>query len=163
MLSLMLPLPVFAEASSSPQTAELDPGAVVIEANSLEIDNARKIIIFNGSVQAKKDDMTINCEEMRLYYNERSSDGAEGKRSIEIDKIVATEKVRIRRSDEGMATAEKAVYFQDGEKVVLTGNPMVKQGSDFVEGSTITLFLKEKRSIVEGSQESKVKAVVFPK
>ena len=47
--------------------------------------------------------------------------------------------------------------------MVLTGNPVVKQGNDFVEGSTITLFLKEERSIVESSEGGKVRAVIFPK
>jgi lipopolysaccharide export system protein LptA len=59
--------------------------------------------------------------------------------------------------------AEKAVYYEDDEKVVLTGKPVVKQGNDFVEGSKITLYLKEKRSLVEGSKDQKVRAVLFPR
>jgi lipopolysaccharide export system protein LptA len=54
--------------------------------------------------------------------------------------------------------AEKAIFYQNDEKVVLTGNPKVKQENYFVEGSRIILFLKEKRHVVEGS----VKAVIFP-
>ena len=40
---------------------------------------------------------------------------------------------------------------------------IVKQGNDLVEGAKITLFLKENRSIVEGGQGSKVKAVISPR
>lgn len=137
-------------------------GAVVIKSNSLEIDNSRKMVIFTGDVDARKDDFIINCQKMFLYYNDTPSDRDSGKVEIDIDKIVAAEHVTITRSDGGLATAEEAIYYQDGEKVVLTGNPVVKQGSDFVEGSRITLFLKERRSIVEGSGNKKVKAVLFP-
>ena len=59
--------------------------------------------------------------------------------------------------------AEKAVYYQNDEKVVLTGKPVVKRGNDFVEGSKITLFLKEKRSIVEGAEDKKARAVLIPR
>ena len=59
--------------------------------------------------------------------------------------------------------AEQAIYYQSDERVVLTGKPVVKQGNDFVEGAKITLLLKENRSIVEGSEDSKVRAVLSPK
>jgi lipopolysaccharide export system protein LptA len=62
-----------------------------------------------------------------------------------------------------VATAEKAVYYQSEEKMVLTGNPVVRMGKDFVEGDRITMFLKEERSVVESSKDKKVRAVIFPK
>jgi lipopolysaccharide export system protein LptA len=66
-------------------------------------------------------------------------------------------------TDGGSALAGKAVYSQNDEKVVLTGSPVVKQGDDFVEGSRITLFLRDQRSIVEGSENKKLKAVISPR
>ena len=61
-----------------------------------------------------------------------------------------------------MATAEKAVYYQKDEKMVLTGNPVVKQGNDSIEGDRITIFLKENRNVVESSGDRKVRATIFP-
>ena len=81
---------------------------------------------------------------------------------MKIDKIVATGDVRITRPDGGLATADTASYYHDDEKLVLTGNPRVKQGNDFVEGAKISLFIRENRSIVEGSKDKKVKAVYYP-
>jgi lipopolysaccharide export system protein LptA len=64
----------------------------------------------------------------------------------------------ITRPDRGTATAEKAVYYQDSEKIVLTGNPVVKDGDGFEGGgSTITLYLKEDRYVVEGSKDDKAR------
>jgi lipopolysaccharide export system protein LptA len=100
---------------------------------------------------------------MLLYYNNPDKEKASGNLDLKIDKIVATGNVKITRPDGAFATAEKAVYYQGDEKVVLTGKPIVKQGNDFVEGTRITLYLKEQRSIVEGSEEKKVRAVISPR
>jgi len=62
-----------------------------------------------------------------------------------------------------MARAEKAVFYQDEQKIVLTENPLVQQGADFVEGKQITIFLNDNRSIVEGNGKKRVKATIFPK
>jgi lipopolysaccharide export system protein LptA len=48
------------------------------------------------------------------------------------------------------------------ENVVLTGNPVVKQENDFVEGDRITMFITENRTVVEGSADRKVRALIFP-
>ncbi len=134
-----------------------------IKSNTLEIDNKRKIVTFTGNVDARRDDFTINCEKMLLYYKDQPTDKRSEKMDVKIDKIIATGNVKIIRTDGGLAMADKATYYQIQEKVVLTGKPVVKQGNDFIEGSRITLFLKEKRSLVEGSGNQRVKAVIFPR
>jgi lipopolysaccharide export system protein LptA len=138
------------------------PETIVIESNSFEIDNKQNIIIFTGDVDAKKDQFMIQCQKMLVYYKNPSNQAGTGKQDVSIDKIIATGGVKIQRPD-GEATAEKAVYHQDDEKVVLSGKPVIKRGNDIVEGKIITLFLKENRSIVEGSENNKAKAVLFPK
>ena len=140
-----------------------DEGAIVIKSQSLEVDNQKRIVVFSGQVVAKKEDMTINCEKMIVYYMDQSAKKESGKTDVRIDKIVATGKVKISRPDGALAMSEKAVYYENDEKVVLTGSPVVKQGNDFVEGSKITLYLKEKRSTVEGSEKEKVRAVLHPR
>ena len=142
---------------------ETKPSPIVINSKTLEVDNTSKIVTFTGEVDAKKDDMTIECDKMLVYYERLESQGKKDSFNTKIDKIVATGQVRIRQQEGATATAEKAVYFQDDEKLVLTGRPVVKQGNDFVEGDRITLFLKENRSVVEGSDKKKVRATIFPK
>jgi lipopolysaccharide export system protein LptA len=136
---------------------------LVIKSDNLEIDNQKKIVTFNGSVDARKDDWTINCQKMILFYNEQNAKSGAGAEKPRVDKIIAQGKVQIRQSGGAMATAEEATYYQVDDKVVLTGKPVVKQGDDFVEGSKITLFLKENRSIVEGTEQNKVRAVIAPR
>jgi lipopolysaccharide export system protein LptA len=155
-----------AEKSGTKNLAQ--PGPMVIKSKTLELDDRVKTVTFAGNVNAKRDDFIVDCQKMVVYYRgapeqqkeaEKSKTGEEEEASI--DKIVATGKVKITRSEGGVATAEKAVYYQKGEKLVLTGKPVVKQGNDFVEGDRITVFLKEDRSKVEAFEDNRVRAVIF--
>jgi len=152
------------ETSKIPtKTSSAEPVPMVIKSNTLEVNDTLRIVTFTGDVDAKKDDFTILCNKMLVYYQKTpgQKQGEEG--GTQIEKIVASGAVRISRSEGGVATAEEAVYFQPEDKLVLTGHPVVKQGNDFVEGDRITIFLRENRSIVESNKDSKVKATIFPR
>jgi len=137
-------------------------GEMVIRSNMLEADDTKGVVIFTGDVEAKRDDFTVFCQSMTVYYEKAPERKGAGDVEGRIDKIVATGEVRIVRAEGGTATGEKAVYYQQDEKIVLTGNPIVKQKENSVEGDRITLFLNENRSVVESSSDKKVKAVIFP-
>ncbi|MFC1824805.1 lipopolysaccharide transport periplasmic protein LptA [Thermodesulfobacteriota bacterium] len=147
----------------SKEEPEFAAGSIVITSDTLEIDNQRSLVIFTDNVNAQKDDVNIKCQQMLVYYKNQAAEGKKEDMKVSIDRIVVSGNVRI-TSDNGIqANAEKAVYYHDQEKVILSGNPIVKQGNDFVEGSEITLFLKEKRSTVLGSEDNRVRAVIFPR
>ena len=139
------------------------PGPMVIKSKTLEADDNKKRVTFAGDVEAKRDDFTVLCQKLVVFYENPSEQKETEKVSARIDRIVATGTVKIIRAEGGVATGEKAVFYQKDEKLVLTGKPVVKQGEDFVEGDVITLFLKENRSIVESAGDKKVRAVIFPK
>lgn len=132
---------------------------MVIESNHLEIDDQQNRVTFTGNVNARGNEYEITCQKLELFYHQQKRVDPE-KPNFDVSKIVATGQVKIIRTEGGSASAETAVYFQDEEKIVLTGNPKIRQENDFVEGTKITLFLKEKKSIVEGSERNQVKAVV---
>jgi lipopolysaccharide export system protein LptA len=159
----VLALPAFAADFKFPKGKEGKEEPLVIKSTTLEIDNEKKTVTFTGNVDARKDDWIMNCDKMILFYNEQVGKGDTEKEKLRVDKIIAKGAVQIRRTLGGEATAEEAIYYQADEKVVLTGKPVVKQGDDFLEGSKITLFLKENRSVVEGSEENKVRAVIAPR
>ncbi|MFZ7112729.1 MAG: lipopolysaccharide transport periplasmic protein LptA [Desulfatiglandales bacterium] len=136
--------------------------SIVINADALEINDADKIVSFFGNVDAVKGNFRIKAEKMTLYYLGNATNGAPAGNETRIEKIVATGDVQIFREEGGEATAQEAIYYQGEEKVILTGNPKLKQGADFVEGSRVILFLDEKRSVVEGTEGNKVRAVLSP-
>jgi lipopolysaccharide transport protein LptA len=138
---------------------------IVIKSDSLEFDHQRKMVTFSGNVDAKREDWAILCRKMVVYYEEKSKESTQEdqKERMKIEKIVAKGDVRITRQSGGLATAEEATYYWDEERVVLTGKPVVQQGDDFVEGTVVTLLLKENRSLVEGSGNARVRAVISPR
>jgi lipopolysaccharide export system protein LptA len=66
-----------------------------------------------------------------------------------ISRIEATGRVKIEKQD-GRATCQRAVYYEDEKKIVLTGEPVAWQKGTRVTGRQITMFLDEDRSLVEG-------------
>jgi len=135
---------------------------IVIKSDSLEFDHQRKMVTFSGNVDAKREDWTILCQKMVVYYGEKTKESTQ-KESMKIEKIVAKGDVKITRQSGGLATAEEATYYWEEERVVLSGKPVVQQGDDFVEGNVVTLLLKENKSLVEGSGDARVRAVISPR
>lgn len=150
-------------ASPLAKTQKKSQGPMVIKSKTLEADDKKKQVTFEGDVEAKRDDFTVLCQKLVVFYEKAEEKKENETVSASIDKIIATGAVKIIRAEGGVATGEKAVFYQRDEKLVLTGKPVVKQGEDFVEGDVITLFLKEDRSIVESDKDKKVRAVIFPK
>lgn len=148
-------------AEPAKEGGSIQEGAIVIRSNSLQVDDGQKTVTFIGKVDAVKEGFHIECEKMTVYYMSQSD--VPGTADGRIDKIIASGKVKITLKDGGVATSEEALYDQKEEKVVLTGRPLVKQGSDVIEGDRVILFMKEKRSVVEGSDERKVRAVLSPR
>jgi lipopolysaccharide export system protein LptA len=70
----------------------------------------------------------------------------------QIKEIVAEGKVDITSGDRH-ATAKKAVFTQATRTVVLSGNAVLQEGENRVAGEKVTVFLDEKRTVVEGGGE----------
>lgn len=136
---------------------------MVIKSNSLVVDDSKRLITFSGNVTAERDDFIIYCDKMLVYYEKSQTNTSTNMMGSRITRIVADGNVKINRKAGGEALSRHAEYYEGQNRIVLTGEPMVKQGKDFVQGDKITIFLKENRSIVEGSQEKRVKAVIYPK
>ena len=139
------------------------PKPIVIKSRTLEVDNQKRIVTFTGEVNAKKDDFVMDCQKMLVYYRPSPDEGKKDAFAQGIDRIVASGQVRVTRKEGGVAIADKAVYFQDDDKIVLTGHPSVQQGKDLVRGDRITIFIKENRSIVESTGKERAQAIIFPK
>jgi lipopolysaccharide export system protein LptA len=58
--------------------------------------------------------------------------------------------------ENGNATCQKAVYFVDREKIVLTGDPIAWERGTRVSGKQITIFMAEERSVVEGGSHVRI-------
>ena len=151
---------------SAPTAAEKkdSDSSISITSESLDLNEAKNTIIFEGSVLADTGDSIVKCDRMEIFYIKDSSNAQKAGVQDDgrtIDRILCLGNVNITRSDGTQATAHKAEMFQTDEILILSGKAVAFQGKNRVEGDVITLYLKEKRTVVKSSESSRVKAVVF--
>lgn len=154
-LTLLLVVVLFVPVSISaaPVDATQNRGPIHVTSDRLEADDEAQIVIFSGNAVATQDDVTIHADRLTIKYTGEKR---------EIVQVIADGQVRIVQQEK-LATGEKAVYYNQEERVVMTGSPKVTEGDNSVEGQEITLYLNEKRSVVSGGDGGRVKAIFTPK
>lgn len=144
---LLLTLCALFEASYAevPLLKDKDRGAIVgqspIVITSAKLKAENNTALFEGSVVAKTDNMTLYSDKMLVFYSQ------EGK----VSKIEADGNVRLIREGK-VLTSSKALYIAGEEKIIFTGEPKAVEGENVVTGSKITYIIKEGRSIIENSR-----------
>ncbi len=125
---------------------------VEITAQQLEVLQLERQSIFTGDVVAVQGEMTLHADKLIVYLQEAQQ---------QIDRLEAIGGVKFVQLDR-VATADRAVFQQVDEVLILTGNAVVTQGGNSVSGDEITLFIQEDRTVVKGSKTNRVKAVIVP-
>lgn len=172
LIKYIIPVIVFIyPAYSSPETTTINKfldslsGQIEILSKTFEVYNKKSLVTFSGDVEAISEDFNIKCQKIELFYENLDEGNNPGEDQFQILEIIATEDIILSRTDGSTATGEKAVYNQNDEIVVLTGDPaVVRQGDDYnTEGAKITYYLEEDRYIVEGPEDGRTKTIYFPK
>ncbi len=123
-----------------------------IDSDSVEADQKKNTFTFKGNVVAKQEDVTVYCNLLTVYY-----DGETKK----IKEIVATGNVKIVQQDR-RATSQKAIFYQDENKVVLEGEAVVRQGDNVIRGERVVHYIDEERSYVEPAKGGRVTTRITP-
>jgi lipopolysaccharide export system protein LptA len=127
-------------------------GPVHITSQQLEADYQAKVITFIGDVVARQKEFTLYADRLLLFI------GGEMK---EIEKIVARGNVRMVQG-ERTATCNEATYYHREGTVVLRGEPVVREGDNWVSGKRIIYYIDEQKSVAEGEGEDRVKVTIIP-
>ncbi|GAB4443739.1 MAG: lipopolysaccharide transport periplasmic protein LptA [bacterium] len=119
-----------------------------INANVMEMQDDKKLIIFTGDVVAKKQNVNLYCEKLNVYYTEDTKT-----KKRDVDYMIAEGKVKIVQFDK-VATGDTAKYFKNEDLIVLEGKPaIIREGNDNeIRGNKVTFYVKENKSIVEGNR-----------
>jgi len=125
---------------------------VNIHADTLEYDNKQNRVAFKGHVVARQGDMVIFADAMQVEYESKGK----------LKEIEARGGVKIIQADR-IATGDLITFYNEQQKIVLTGNPRVWQGDNVITGEKITVYIREERSVVEGSKAGRVSATIVPK
>jgi lipopolysaccharide export system protein LptA len=171
-LLFLVVFPGFASAQGTPpasRASNAGPEKILqsdsplrIASDRMEANQTDKTVLFEGHVVVKQDNLTITGKRLKVYSAEGLKDGAAQSAMVDkIDRIEVEGDVTISQQDK-TATAEKAVYYHQEQKIVLSGQPMVTQGEDRIQGRLITLLLAQGKSIVEGGAETPVQALLHP-
>jgi lipopolysaccharide export system protein LptA len=142
---------------------------IEIVSDKMEAFQEKRMVVFSGNAIATQGDIKIQTD--RLYiYTKKSKEKTEkiGKQEVsvsgDIERIELKGHVIITQK-ENIATGEEAVYFQDSAQIVMTGNPVLRQGSNMIKGCRVVIYIDEKRGRVEKcNTESKerVTAIIQP-
>jgi lipopolysaccharide export system protein LptA len=134
-----------------------------ITADRMEAKQDEKTILFEGHVVVTQDDVTVTSNRLKVIglaaEKQSASEGASP--AEKIDYIEFEGDVKVTQLDR-LATANKAIFYQKEQKIVMNGRPVVTKGQDRIEGDVITIYLQQGRSIVEGGSGAQVKALLFP-
>ena len=129
-------------------------GSVVLTRGSLVVYSDRMVVMFRAQEAPASDDRK-GREAVKGAVPSKGSDAVPAVSNRSVNQIEATGRVKIEK-DSGSATCEKAIYYHDGDKIVLTGNPVAWDKGTRVSGKQITMFLAEDRSVVEGGSHVRI-------
>ena len=137
---------------------------ILITSERMMVRNQEDRAEFEGKVRVHGDDFQMEADRMVVTFS-RVANGAPlrgpspidspqnksiSPENLSISMIEASGHVRIVTADR-QATSQTAVYYGAEDKVVLTGNPESREKDYKVNGTKMTFFLKENRSLTEGS------------
>jgi lipopolysaccharide export system protein LptA len=127
---------------------------LTVDADRMERYGKESLVVFTGNVVARQNNAVQYADRMEVYLDEK------GDRVL---RAISTGAVRIITRDCRTGTARRAEYDDLEQRVVLIGNARVWQDDNVVSGDTITIYLSEDRSIVQGARQERVKAVFYPR
>ena len=158
--ALALGLALLAPRAAAAQGGSPEP--ISITSERMEADAAGDVVTFSGNVVATQADGMLKAKQLRVFYRDLpGTPGAAGEPRREITRIEADGAVKFVKGDK-VATGERAVYNAPGRTIVLTGAPRVRQDRDWVQGTRVTIYLDEERSVVEGGPERRVESIIYP-
>jgi len=130
-----------------------------ISADKLVTDNNTKSAEFTGNVRVTQGETVITADRLTIFYiaDKKKDQQVTGEEAIQ--KIIATGTVKIQFGDV-LAKTQRAVYNKQTRTIVLTGaNSWIGDGKNSVAGSTITLYMDDKRISVSSGNSQRVEAV----
>lgn len=126
---------------------------IEITADRLLADSVRETVTFEGHVRAKQGEVTLFSDRLFAEYS-----GA----AKAIEKITAEGHVRVLHAGKE-GKAERAVFYNQEQRIVLSGGATLSQGEDSLAGDNVTIYLRENRSVVTGGDGGRVRAVIHPR
>jgi lipopolysaccharide export system protein LptA len=157
----------FSGLAQAQKKLNVDKGQPIqIQSDRLDAYQEKRVVIFSGNAVATQGDRTIKADRLLIYYKNRpgspekkdtSDIGATG----DLERLEAQGRVTITETNR-LVTGDHAVFYQDSQKIVMTGNAVMRDGKNIIKGGRIIVFLDEDRGVVESSESKRVTATIYP-
>lgn len=123
-----------------------------ITSERLEVFQNEQKTVFSGQVEAIQGDFQLNTDRLTVYYDEQQR---------LVDRLEAEGRVKVVQQDRS-AQADRAVFKQQEQVLILTGHAILTQGTNRVAGEEIVFDLANNSSTVKSSGSGRVKATIMP-
>ncbi len=147
-LALLLVAPARAD-----EPAPTTPTTINSQTLDMQSTDDESTFLFTGLVIVTGNNITLTCDRLEAITLRDRKDilGDKDKTSLgqvgKFKSMLATGRVRIEQG-ERIATCGRAEVLPGEEKIILTLDPMVRDGGSTVVGETITLFRDQRRAVV---------------
>ncbi|MER0239778.1 LptA/OstA family protein [Fulvimarina sp. MAC8] len=161
--AVMLSLPATAQEGglgSNFTGLQLDGNQPIsIESSTLDVDDKAAIATFTGNVSVAQGPTQLRTGKLIVHYN--NSGGGNGQStstggsnlpggSSSIERLEASNKVYVKSQDQ-VATAERASFDMASNVVVMTGDVVLSQGENVAEGCRLTIQMDTGQARLESS------------
>lgn len=125
--------------TQSKEKGTASPETIITCEGKLFANYRESVCDFHKNVVVVDEGGTLHADHLTVFFDQESR---------EIDRVEAIGNVRIRQPERN-SKSERAIYFAEGDKVILLGNPVIQQGSNIYGAQKITLFRREERVVFE--------------
>lgn len=170
--AVMMGSPMLTVAAESGFTKKNGDGPVIpttITSNKMTVRNQDNQAVFEGTVVLTRGPLVVNSDKMIVFFHAQNSDASQvkgtgqpkGNGSISstsgrsLERVEAIGNVKIKQEN-SRATCQKAIYLNNEEKIIMTGDPVAWEKGTRVSGKQITIYLTEERSVVEGDTHVRI-------
>jgi lipopolysaccharide export system protein LptA len=179
-LLICAPMSVFAQAPGTGFATGYQASAgkpVDIEADTLEVDDKKKIAIFRGNVSATQGDVNLKSDTIHVIYTAGGAKTANAGNSDaaspiggggEIKEIRAEGNVFVvMKSKNQQVKGDVAIFDVPAQKVTVSGNISLTEGGNIIKGSKLIADIKNGTSTVENTtsdgKPARIGVVITPK
>jgi lipopolysaccharide export system protein LptA len=132
-------------------TARKEP--IQITSQKLDFDYKNRRTVFRGDVEVIQGDVHLNSDVLTVDYTQAGD-------QQQLKEVTADGNVKITQAGK-KATGSHAVFDQGSRTMVLTGNAVLEEGSNQVNGDRIVVHPDDSRMEVLG-ENRRVKVILFP-
>ncbi len=126
---------------------------IQVSADSFEFDYKQSVLTYRGNVRAQQGDVVVEADQLILIL--------ENRRGLQLREVRALGNVRLTEKERS-AHAEEAIFDRAKRTATLSGRVELRDGANQMFGERVVVYLDEKRTVIEGGPNQRVRAVLFP-